>query len=318
MYVITVGSGNSGGGAIHDYLRNRKDFTAPFHGNEFRLINDPDGIENLYRNLYIDFSVNNSVIAFERFYKFAKLSIKIKGDIDGKRRKIYPSNSKEILINYLDKITYFQYNAMPQFKYIGLNLLNKLLFKLLYDYFDRNINSINLFRMRLPHHEKIFLIETKKLINNLCNRNKNNRNKNLILDQSASYWNPENYLKYFDKSKIIIVNRDPRSIFYSMASRNSKAYPSSNSYNFVKWYQRIRSNQSKIKNKNIYFVQYEKFLKNFEKESKKLNNFLNISNKIKSSFDIEFSKNNILKAKKNLAVKDQNFIKNNLKNFIAW
>ena len=38
MNVITVRSGNSGGGAIHDYLRNRKDFVAPFYGNELRWI----------------------------------------------------------------------------------------------------------------------------------------------------------------------------------------------------------------------------------------------------------------------------------------
>jgi hypothetical protein len=34
--IITVGSGNSGGGAIHDYLKERKDFASVFYGNEFR------------------------------------------------------------------------------------------------------------------------------------------------------------------------------------------------------------------------------------------------------------------------------------------
>jgi hypothetical protein len=33
-----------------------------------------------------------------------------------------------------------------------------------------------------------------------------------------------------------------------------------------------------------------------------------ISNKIKSDFDLEFSKKNILKASEKLAIKDQNFI----------
>ena len=40
MFVITLGSGNSGCGAVHDYLRLRNDFSAPFFGQEFRLIND--------------------------------------------------------------------------------------------------------------------------------------------------------------------------------------------------------------------------------------------------------------------------------------
>ena len=46
--VIIVSSGNSGGGALHDYLLSRKDFVSPIHGEEFRLIADPHGIENLY------------------------------------------------------------------------------------------------------------------------------------------------------------------------------------------------------------------------------------------------------------------------------
>ena len=37
-------------------------------------------------------------------------------------------------------------------------------------------------------------------------------------------------------------------------------------------------------------MQYEKFLNNFEIESKKLNNFLKISQKTKSKFDLNLSK----------------------------
>ena len=73
------------------------------------------------------------------------------------------------------------------------------------------------------------------------------KNLNIILDQSASYWRPTDYLKYFDDLKIISENRDPRSIYYSMSSRNSKAYPSSNITTFAKWYKQIRNNQLKIK-----------------------------------------------------------------------
>ena len=316
--IITVGSGNSGGGAIHDYLKNRKDFVAPFYGNEFRLICDPDGINNLYKNLYQNFSINNSAIAFERFYKFSILLTKIKGSVNNKRKKIFNNNSIEIITNYLNKITYLEYNAMPQFQYIGLNLFNKMLFKIQHSYLGRNINLINLFQMKLPIDEKNFLIETRKLIMKLCEANISSKNKNTILDQAASFWHPEDYFKYFDDLKIVIINRDPRSIFYSMLSRNSKSYPSSNVSDFVKWYKNIRNKQSKINNKNIYFIQYENFLKNHEKESKKLNNFLKISNKIKSDFDLEHSKRNMIKASEKLAIKDQNFIKHNLKSFLAW
>ena len=41
--VIVLGSGNSGAGAIKDYLMSRDDFQSPFIDQEFRIINDPDG-----------------------------------------------------------------------------------------------------------------------------------------------------------------------------------------------------------------------------------------------------------------------------------
>ena len=55
--VIVLGSGNSGAGAIHDYLQSRNDFQSPFKGKEFRLVNDPNGLDELYNNLYKNFSI---------------------------------------------------------------------------------------------------------------------------------------------------------------------------------------------------------------------------------------------------------------------
>ena len=56
--VIVLGTGNSGAGAIHDYLSSREDFQSPFDGAEFRIVNDPDGIDELYNSLYKNFSLN--------------------------------------------------------------------------------------------------------------------------------------------------------------------------------------------------------------------------------------------------------------------
>ena len=142
--------------------------------------------------------------------------------------------------------------------------------------------------------------------------------KNIILDQSASYWRPDRYFRYFNNLKIIIINRDPRSIYYSMSSRNSKAYPSESVKTFCNWYKYIRGKQFKIKNKNIYCIQYEKFVNNFKIESKKLNRFLNIKELNTTNFDLNYSKKNVYKAKFQLKKSDQLYIKKNLKNFLYW
>ena len=318
MFVVTVSSGNSGGGLVHDHLNNRKDFVNPFDGNEFRLINDPDGLDNLYNNCYENFTVNNAAIAFERFEKFLKFSSKIKGRVDGKWNYIYKKNVKDIFENYLKKITYLEYYGMPQFKYLNLSLINKILFNIRYYFIKQSINEINYFKIRLPCDEKTFLIETKKFIKKLCLYNNQSTSKNILLDQSISYWNPEKFIKYFDDVKIIITNRDPRSIYYSMLSRNSKAYPSADIKIFTRWYKKIREIQSKINNKNIYFVQYENFLRNHEQEVKKLNKFLGINTNIKSAYNIQLSMNRIDIAKNELKKYDQIYIQKKLKRYLNW
>ena len=58
--VIVASPGNSGAGAIHDYLLSRKDFLSPFFSQEFRFKNDPQGLYSLYHNLYKNFNVNNA------------------------------------------------------------------------------------------------------------------------------------------------------------------------------------------------------------------------------------------------------------------
>ena len=69
--VIVLGSGNSGSGAIHDYLVSRSDTLSPFSNKEFRIVNDPDGLDELYNSLYHNFSLNGSA---NKIYNFKRVS----------------------------------------------------------------------------------------------------------------------------------------------------------------------------------------------------------------------------------------------------
>ena len=52
--IIILGSGNSGSGAIYDYLAAQKQNLSFLNGKEFRLNHDPDGLSDLYINNYIN------------------------------------------------------------------------------------------------------------------------------------------------------------------------------------------------------------------------------------------------------------------------
>ena len=48
----------------------REDFQSPFGNQEFRIINDPDGINDLYFNLYKNFSLITQLMQFTNFMVF--------------------------------------------------------------------------------------------------------------------------------------------------------------------------------------------------------------------------------------------------------
>ena len=51
MPIIILGSGQSGSGAIKDYLSTRQDMFDPLSGQEFRLIQEKDGLSCLHKSL---------------------------------------------------------------------------------------------------------------------------------------------------------------------------------------------------------------------------------------------------------------------------
>ncbi len=318
--IVTIASpGNSGGGAIHDYLLSRDDFISPFQGEEFRLIHDPYGINNLYENLYQNFSLNNSS---EAFYQFKKYCLNLKNLKSDKTNKlIYGKNFYSLSAKYLNNISLLGYKGIPQFKSISLDYKKKIAFKFKKKFLGYKIFEHGNYEMQIPVNENKFLSETNKFLKSLFRSNcKNLKNKNIILDQSTSFWMPEIISRYLDNYKIILVTRDPRSVFYSMKSRSSFAYPGYDLKKFVKWYDEIFKKKKlfNIKNnKNLIHLKFEEFFKeDFCKI--KFEKFLSIPTMSTKKFDFKFTRNNIYKAKKNLSKYELKYIEKNLKDYLQW
>ena len=87
--VITIGTGNSGCGAIHDFLLKNTEYKSPFLGEEFRLIDDPEGIINLYYNFFRINSINNPSNAIMRFKNYINNLTNHTARINGKNFRKY-------------------------------------------------------------------------------------------------------------------------------------------------------------------------------------------------------------------------------------
>mgnify|MGYP003307834860 CR=1 FL=1 len=114
----------------------------------------------------------------------------------------------------------------------------------LWSYFIYHVGIIHIILCTWKYHENPFTLNDFLRHCSIFKSNcKNFKNKNIILDQATSFWKPEIANNYFDNLKVVIVTRDPRSVFYSMKFRGSYAYPGYNLEKFVRWYDEIFKKQ---------------------------------------------------------------------------
>ena len=312
--VVTIGTGNSGCGAIHDFLIKCTKYKSPFKGQEFRLMDDPEGILNLYHNFYTNCSINNYSNAIMRFKNYIENLVNLEMNFNGKIKKVYNKELLPLTNDYIKNITTLNYNSFPQFIAIQTNLLKKniSIIKKLY-----LVIKIKVFlRCILPVDEKIFLNNQLIILNKIVRSQlRNEKIDHIVLDQALNMLNFVDIFSYFKNVKVIIVTRDPRGIWNSMKSRGSLAYPHYNLKVWASWFDQIMKQFEDYKKripkkfmKNILQIKFEDFVKNYEKEQKKILKFLN-TNKINENFDIGNTKFNAFKAKHNLSNYETNYIK---------
>ena len=324
-FIITTSPGNSGGGAILDFLSTQKNFVSPFLNQEFRLFNDPGGLNELYFFLYEYFSPNNCSEAFYKFLQYIESANKMYFTSNNIHKKIYTNQLTKLSKIFVKKIIKVSYKALPFYKFHSLDNYQKFQIKLLKKInLQKRIQSKN-FNMILPVDKKEYnqnlFIFIDGIIKNALIQNKLKIRKNILLDQANSFFLPNQFKKYNLNSKMIRVTRDPRSVFYSMKFRKAGAFPGYDIYKFISWYKEIMNVYEKRSNKNdedYLNVKFEDFVNNYEKTSSKIGKYLNIRNLDLNRFDIKKTKVNAYKAKRLLSDSEQNLIKLKLKSYLQW
>ena len=151
--VIVLGSGNSGAGGVRDYLMSRDDFQSPFIDQEFRIINDPDGINDLYVNLYKNFSINTAANAVNNFILFISNCYHSRLN---KKKKIYNKKIISLTKSYLNQIIKVKYNGAPRFFLDKLDNFKNLIFIFQDLFLKKKSKKIKLLQMIIPVSEKNF------------------------------------------------------------------------------------------------------------------------------------------------------------------
>ncbi len=309
--VIVLGSGNSGSGAIHDYLISRSDTQSPFSNKEFRIVNDPDGLDELYNSLYHNFSLNGSANKIYNFKTFIKNSLSSRYNKDN---KIFDKRILEITNRFIDEISIVKYNGCPRFFLDKISSIKKLIFYFKRFLINKNAKDIEMIKMIIPCEENLFLKHSENFINEIFKLKKYyDPKKTIIINQGGNFLNPLSSTKYYGENrKVIFVSRDPKAIYWSMKRRNSLSYPGNNVRTFVVWYRNIIKKINRSELNKIIHIKFENFFSNYNVEVEKLCKTLNLKIEKKDNFDLNYTLKNLYKYKHHLTSEEINYIDKNI------
>ena len=274
--IITASPGLSGSGLISDFLLSNHEYETPFkkfkkgdHQAEFRFVHDPGGLESLYKGFYENFSINNSSYVFHEFNKYVEKLKKLSVLKNKKKIFLYDKKFFKLIENFKKKIIKIEYYGLPQFFRLGLDNKQRLLWRMTNKF--KSAQDLKFFKMVIPVNENIFIKEAKNLLESYCN---NYSKKKIVIDQGVNFWNPLTSLKFYENAKVILVIRDPRSVFSSMKKRQSLSYPGHDVNIFINWYQSIMERFKKFKfSSNVKIIKYERFILDHFNEKKKIIKF---------------------------------------------
>lgn len=274
----------TGSSAFTDYVSEFSNIYS-FTNEEFRFVQDPDGISDLEYNLVENFNRHNSGHALKRFKRLVDLNC---GNIFGRKyEKFFHGNWKKYSYEYINKLTDFKYNGWWQydlidrgeFFYFRKRILNKILKTTIWrNKPDRCLNTMKKEITYCSHPtEEYFLDCTKTYIDDLFSSVSQGYNT-VMVDQIVPPTNLKRYLRYFNDIKVCVVDRDPRDIFLLDKYEWKDGVIPSDVELFCKWYKYTRSHRKteSFADDRLKFIQFEDLIYNYDRVSKEIDSWLNL------------------------------------------
>lgn len=279
----------TGSSAVTDYV-SEFDTVYSFTNEEFRFIQDPNGISDLEFNLVECFNRHNSGHALKR-YKWL-VDLYCGNTLVPRYRKYFGNNWKKYSYQYIKDLTDFTYHGWWHYDLFDRGILfwlrKRAISKVLQLTIWRNNPERTLNTMKdeitycsHPTEEK-FLHCTREYINNLFASVKPQDVDTIMVDQLLPPMNLPRYLRYFDHNiKVVVVDRDPRDVFYLDKYIWKWGIIPDNVKIFCKWFKYTREHR-KHENMNtdqIKFIRFEDLVYRYEKTTAELRDWLKLDEK---------------------------------------
>lgn len=286
MRIITCASYyGSGSSAITDLISEYSSVYS-FTYEEFRFVQDPNGIADLEYNLVENFNRHNSGYALKQYKKM--VDFYCGSFINPRYERYFKGNWKKYSYQYIDKLTDFKYHGWWQYDllnkgktyYFIKRVPNKFLKKTVWrNQPERTLNNMKKEITYCSHPtETKFLLSTQKYIDNLFNSVTNK--ENIMVDQLVPSTNLSRYLRYFNNIKVFIVDRDPRDIYILEKYVWKDGIIPTDPKIFCKWFEYTRNDRRKeLKDNRVKYIQFEDLIYHYDKTVQNIENWLGFNAK---------------------------------------
>ncbi|WP_455049155.1 hypothetical protein [Mitsuokella sp.] len=279
----------TGSSAVTDYV-SEFNTVFSFTDEEFRFIQDPDGISDLEFNLVECFNRHNSGHALKRYKRLVDLYC---GNFLVPRyRRFFGDGWKNYSYQYINDLTDFTYHGWWHYDlfdrgtwfWLRKRLVNKILHKTIWrNNPDRSINTMTdeITYCSHPTEEK-FLRCTREYIYKLFESVKPQNIDTIMVDQLVPPMNLPRYLRYFDDNiKVVVVDRDPRDVFFLDKYVWKDGIIPNDVETFCKWFHYTRDHR-KYESMNtdyIKFIQFEDLVYHYDQTGVELREWLGLDEK---------------------------------------
>lgn len=278
--VTCISYHNTGSGAVDDYLREFDGFTYAPSDVECRFLQDPDGISDLEYNLIDNWHRLNSGFAIKRYQKFAKKNKRTYQLIFGK----YWLSETDKYINDLVDFEFpgYWHADINEQSFISWGIYKiRRAFSKMMPHRYRKTQDYNYFPNLISYHcvcsRKNFYKKTQDYTDSLCEKMARTDTEYLVLDQCVSTTNIKRYLNYIRNLKVIIVDRDPRDVYIQGTKAGTHVLPH-DPFLFAKQYRDMRRTvDDEVKDSRILKIYFEDLIYKYDITTKKINEFLGIS-----------------------------------------
>ena len=306
MKTVTIlGNTNSGAGAIYEYLIGREDTNDPFDKKEFRILNDPGGINDLYK-CFDYYSLQSFNDCLERLIKLEKYYRKNRNFFNEGLGLNQVPNYNKYWNEYIQNIQGDQYSHRYIFSDVKKSL-GTIIFKKIANRIG--FRKIIFKKYRTGITKRKFRDYTYEFFQNIISDYKN-KDKLNILNQCGNFACPITSTELLGEPSIICVKRNPLDQYSELKLHKGMK----NVDEFINWYLHCKKMESRdqFNDDRLLEINFEEFVLDYKIKTREICDFLKIDWMKDSNYDPNISKKNIGKYKSYLDKKEIEIIKNKL------